>query len=115
MKYSQSEMEARLAEIRRSYLVSLRDKTEAIRQYRSTLCQQWNDATCHDLFMILHSLAGSAETFGFAEVSAAARVLVEQLRPLADAAATMKSAAAVVDMNAEFERLLSELEQALSA
>jgi len=115
MKYSQSELEARLAEIRRSYLISLGEKTEAIRLFRTELCQQWNDDTYHDLFMILHSLAGSAETFGFAEVSAAARVLVEQLRPLADAPATMKSAGAVADMNPEFERLLSGLELALSA
>jgi chemotaxis protein histidine kinase CheA len=115
MKYSQSELEARLAEIRRSYLVSLQGKHAVLRKHWAELSQQWDDETYRELFMILHNLAGSAETFGLAEVSANARVLVELLRPLADAGSTANPASAVASMKADFERLISSLELAVSA
>jgi len=102
-------MEARLAEIRRSYLDSLCEKREAIYSCWRELSQQWNTETYRKLFMIVHSLAGSAETFGFAEVSATARVLMEQLRPLADGDVSIQPSLAMAKMQADYEQLLASL------
>lgn len=80
MKLSQSEIEARLAEVRRSYIASLEQKRDAIEMHWSALCIQWHADTYQSLYLIIHSLAGSAETFGLADVSHSARKLVEQFK-----------------------------------
>ena len=59
---SPAEIEARLAEVRKSYIMSLTEKREAIVTKWATLSAQWNDETYQSLYLIIHSLAGSAET-----------------------------------------------------
>jgi HPt (histidine-containing phosphotransfer) domain-containing protein len=76
MKLSQAEIEARLAEVRRSYIASLEEKRDAIVTKWAMLCRQWNDETYQSLYLIIHSLAGSAETFGLATITQDARKVV---------------------------------------
>jgi chemotaxis protein histidine kinase CheA len=77
MKLSQEEIEARLAEVRMSYLNSLSDKREAIETQWTTLSTQWQPDTYQSLYLIIHSLAGSAETFGLAEITRDARAVID--------------------------------------
>jgi HPt (histidine-containing phosphotransfer) domain-containing protein len=84
MKLSPAEIEARLAEVRRSYLASLRDKRDAIETQWSRLCTQWDTETYQSLYLIIHTLAGSAETFGLVNISRQARKLADQFKQNAD-------------------------------
>lgn len=77
MKLSQAEIEARLAEVRRSYIASLEEKRDTIERQWAMLSGQWNDETYQSLYLIIHSLAGSAETFGLASVTRDARKVVD--------------------------------------
>jgi HPt (histidine-containing phosphotransfer) domain-containing protein len=80
MKLSQTEIEARLAEVRRSYIASLQAKRDSIELQWSTLLAQWDSDTFQSLYLIVHSLAGSAETFGLTTITQDARKVVEQLK-----------------------------------
>lgn len=84
MKLSHEEIQARLAEVRRSYLASLREKREAILTKWAALNEQWDNDTYQSLYIIIHSLAGSAETFGLAEVSRDARKVVDLFKRYSD-------------------------------
>jgi len=84
MKLSPAEIEARLAEVRRSYISSLRDKRDAIETQWSRLSTQWDAEAYQSLYLIIHTLAGSAETFGLANISQEARILVDQFKQHAE-------------------------------
>lgn len=77
MKLSQTEIEARLAEVRRSYLTSLLEKRQAIVTKWAALCEQWQEETYQSLYLIIHSLAGSAETFGLSDITRDARKVID--------------------------------------
>ena len=73
MKLSPEEIEARLAEVRRSYIASLAEKREAVVMQWAALSTQWHHETYQSLYLIIHSLAGSAETFGLNDITQDAR------------------------------------------
>lgn len=77
MKLSQSEIQARLKEVRRSYIASLVEKREAVETQWSILTKQWQPDNYQSLYLIIHSLAGSAETFGLSEITIAARRVID--------------------------------------
>lgn len=80
MKLTQAEIEAQLAEVRRSYIASLETKRDAIVSQWTSLRGQWDDDTYQSLYLIIHSLAGSAETFGLGEITQHARKVVNQFK-----------------------------------
>lgn len=84
MKLSREEIEARLAEVRCSYITSLREKRDAIEIHWSSLRTNWEAESYQSLYLIIHSLAGSAETFGLVNISQEARHLVNQFKPIED-------------------------------
>ena len=77
MKLSPAEIEARLAELRSVYLASLAEKREAVVTHWAGLTQRWQPENYQALYLIIHTLAGSAETFGLPEVTLAARRVVD--------------------------------------
>lgn len=81
---SEQDLQARLAEIRRSYIASLNPRRQNILELWDSLQAQWDASQFEALHRLVHSLAGSAETFGFADVTQAARLLVDDLRKLGD-------------------------------
>lgn len=83
MTLSPEEIAARLAEVRRSYLSSLQDKRDTIVSHWSSLRTQWNDETYQALYLLVHTLAGSAETFDLANVGRDARNLVDAFKQYA--------------------------------
>lgn len=79
---SEQDIQARLADIRRSYIASLSPRRQNIIELWDSLQAQWDAAAFETLHRLVHSLAGSAETFGFADITQAARLLVDDLRKL---------------------------------
>lgn len=79
---SEQDIQARLAEVRRSYIASLRPRRQNIIELWESLQTQWDASEFEALHRLAHSLAGSAETFGFADITQAARLLVDDLRKL---------------------------------
>ena len=82
---SEQDIQARLAEIRQSYITSLTSRRDNIIELWAALQAQWHTTECKTLHRLVHSLAGSAETFGFADITQCARTLVDDFRQLDDA------------------------------
>ncbi|MBI1425296.1 MAG: hypothetical protein GC149_17770 [Gammaproteobacteria bacterium] len=112
MKLSQAEIEARLAEVRSSYINSLTGKADQIQQQWSSLGRQWHRETFQALYHLLHTLAGSAETFGLANITASARTLVELCRH--HDKDTPFAAEEFANMTPDIERLLTQMRQAVT-
>ena len=64
----------------------------------------------HQLRRALHSIAGSAQTFGLAEVTTAARAAEQKLDACCDANAVLPK-----ESNGEFEDLLQALKSAVQS
>lgn len=67
-------------EVKRSYIANLKEKKQRLYELWSQLTQHWNEYDYEELYRIVHSIAGGAETFGFAEATQKARSTVELLR-----------------------------------
>jgi len=75
-------IEAKLAAVKQAYVASLADKCQAIAELWGNLQQHWSAEEFDALHLIVHGLAGSAETFGFADITRAARRVVDDLRQI---------------------------------
>ena len=77
-------IQKKLEQIRLSYIASLAEKKEAIDTHWSTLKTNW-DTEIHDaMYLIIHGIAGSAETFGMPELTQQARTILELLKRVND-------------------------------
>lgn len=65
-------------QLRQSYMASMIDKREALQQYYSQFKQSDDDV--EDFYTALHKLSGSAGMYGFIEISANARVLMNTIK-----------------------------------
>ena len=82
MNDKHSKIQAQLDAIRLSYIESLKSKRETIEVNWSNLNNDWVADTYDSLYLVIHGLAGSAETFGFPEITQQARVVVNQFKEL---------------------------------
>jgi HPt (histidine-containing phosphotransfer) domain-containing protein len=112
MKLSQAEIEAQLAEIRRSYIASLEPKRDAIVTQWTSLCEQWDNETYQSLYLVIHSLAGSAETFGLADITANARKVVNQFK--LQAKQQPPGAQVIPTITADIQQLVVSMNKGLS-
>lgn len=80
MKLSPEEIEAQLKAIRQDYLASLADRRDTIAEYCQSLANSWEAETYNAFYRLVHSLAGSAETFGLRDVTSHARHLLNLLK-----------------------------------
>lgn len=80
MKLSPEEIEIQLNAIRQDYLITLADKRTSIADNYAVLRKDWNQKTYDEFYHLVHSLAGSAETFGLTEVTQHARRLLQLFR-----------------------------------
>lgn len=63
-----------LAKLKRKYAAGLPEKVAAVeRQVASFLGSTWTEEVCFTTYRLLHSLAGSAGTYGYAELGHVAR------------------------------------------
>lgn len=77
---SNKDISEKLAVVRQSYIASLVEKQDTINKHWGSLCEMWNEEIYHELYIIIHGLAGSAETFGFPDITAQARSIVDQFK-----------------------------------
>lgn len=76
-----TDIQAQLQAIRQSYCASLPEKLARIELlWRQLQQDQTNKIFYEEFYRLLHSIAGSAETFGLPELTRAARTIVQQLR-----------------------------------
>jgi HPt (histidine-containing phosphotransfer) domain-containing protein len=111
LKLSQAEIEARLAEVRRSYIISLAEKREAVTSQWAALRAQWHAPTYQSLYLIIHSLAGSAETFGLSEISRHARSVIDLFKQHPEQCAV--DVHCVPEISAGIDRLITSMASAL--
>jgi len=74
---SQEHIQKQLKTIRASYLASLKDKNCSIQRLWKELQASWQAKTFEELYIIIHSLAGSAGTFDLPDITDQARVVVD--------------------------------------
>ena len=82
MNDKHSKIQAQLDAIRLSYIESLKTKRETIEVNWASLNNDWVADTYDSLYLVIHGLAGSAETFGFPEITQQARVVVNEFKEL---------------------------------
>jgi HPt (histidine-containing phosphotransfer) domain-containing protein len=76
-----TDIQAQLQAIRASYCASLPEKLARIELlWRQLQQDQSNKVIYEEFYRLLHSIAGSAETFGLPELTRAARSIVQQLK-----------------------------------
>ena len=77
----------KLDALRLSYIATLNDKRSTIKENWQQLVNQWNPEHFDALYIVLHGLAGSAETFGLPKITSEARELVDTLKLLSKSGA----------------------------
>lgn len=75
-------IQEQLEQIRLSYIASLPEKRRAIVMNWENLHRDWQAESYDLLYLVIHGLAGSAETFGLPAVTQKARVVVERFKSL---------------------------------
>ncbi len=71
-----------LEAIKVSYIASLSEKRDVIDQHWQSLKADWLADTFDAVYLVIHGLAGSAETFGFPDITRQARKVVDQFKQL---------------------------------
>lgn len=112
-KLTQEEIEAQLNAIRLDYVTSLASKHDAIVDSCAALRNVWDQDTYEALYRLLHTLAGSAETFGLAEITGNARSLLNLFRQR-ESDHTL-GAETFCEFDAAITRLLSSMNASLQA
>jgi HPt (histidine-containing phosphotransfer) domain-containing protein len=82
MASEKSSFELHLEKLKSEYKVQLPGKMEAIASDWNQLNKQWSPELMVLLHRNVHSLIGTSGTFGFIDISKAARELETQLKPL---------------------------------
>ena len=110
MKDKHSKIQAQLDAIRVSYIASLKSKRETIEVNWQKLNDAWMADTYDSLYLVIHGLAGSAETFGFPEITQQARVVVNQFKEL-NPHRPPASGELVQEINCNIETLMKTLRE----
>lgn len=104
-----AKIQAQLDAVRISYIASLRDKQEAVYTHWNKLKTGWCAEAFDQLYMVIHGLAGSAETFGFPQITKQARLVVNYFKSLNPHAAPV-AADYVTEIDQEVLKLLELLQ-----
>jgi len=73
-------IQEKLEQIRLSYISSLEDKKNAIDAHWCSLKDNWDEEIQGAMYLIVHGIAGSAETFGMPELTRQARTVIDLLK-----------------------------------
>lgn len=110
MDNKHSKIQEKLDAIRISYIASLSQKRESIETSWSNLNNEWIADTYDSLYLVIHGLAGSAETFGFPEITQQARTVVDQFKELNPHHPPVEPAI-LTEISEQIETLLETLRQ----
>ena len=99
------ELEAKLAVIKRDYVAAISARATSLHSaWILTQSEDWALPSLRELHRLVHSLAGSGATFGFADLSAHAHALELPLKALLEDPSVDRSALPEL-----FEALMAEL------
>lgn len=85
---SSPDLERQLVALRQGYAERLPARAEALAAIAAGLAQRWDAAAADELKRHLHNLAGSGASYGFPDVSVAARAAEDACGGMLDAGAT---------------------------
>jgi len=74
---SRDNLHKKFNQVRESYIVSLNDKKKSLQQHWQELQTDWHTQTYDELYIIIHSLAGSAGTFDLPDITDSARAIID--------------------------------------
>jgi chemotaxis protein histidine kinase CheA len=103
------DVEQQLAALRQGYAERLPERAARLEADVAALVERWDDAAAGELRRALHNLAGSGATYGFPEVSRAARAGED-----ACAAAIAADPAGAVAAKAALQRAVAALAQVVA-
>ena len=110
MDDKRTKIQAQLDAVRTSYIASLINKRESLRSNWDQLKSCWAADVFDQLYLIIHGLAGSAETFGFPQITQQARTVVNYFKKLNPHTAPI-SHDEINEINQEIMKLLQLLQQ----
>lgn len=113
MKMSQAEFEAQLADIRKAYISSLKEKRDTISSKWATLSREWDKESYDSLYLVIHSLAGSAQTFDLDDITHHARSVIQQFKQ--EVKQDSMPAACVPQINDSIALLVNEINRVLGS
>lgn len=87
MADAQDKVLAQLQALRKQYAADLPAKLAQLRSAAESLNRQWDEDGLHTLHRLAHSLTGSGATFGYAEISQAARALEQLIKTIMESGA----------------------------
>jgi len=70
----------KLQKVRLSYIATLEEKKNNITRHWELLNKDWQSESYDNMYMVIHGIAGSAETFGFPELTQTAREVIDYLK-----------------------------------
>lgn len=98
----------KLEKVRQSYISTLIEKRNAIDTHWSVLKENADEETGSKMYLIIHGIAGSAETFGFPELTKQARSTLDYIKEVNTANSVMRL---TDEINRELEKLIVLLER----
>lgn len=99
-------IQEKLEQIRLSYISSLAEKKHAIDTHWCSLQANWDDEIQDAMYLIIHGIAGSAETFGMPGLTQQARTVLDLLKQVNHGS---PDAGAIQSINNEIGELLQQL------
>lgn len=106
---SKKSIQEKLEKVRLSYIATLDKKSEEIDSNWQALNENWDEDIYKNLYMIIHSIAGSAETFGFPDLTAQARTVINQFK---QTNSTSSDIIANEEINLQITNLMTALDSA---
>ena len=108
MTATKSAFELHLEKLKVVYLSQLPEKLNSIETDWNQLCSSWQAEIAVVLHRNVHSLIGTAGTFGFGELSRTARELEVMLKPLEGVSVDYKPNAELIDkVKTKIEQLIN--------
>ena len=105
------DINAQLANVRTSYIESLADKKLAMLEHWNVLKVDWNEQSYQDLYIIIHSLAGSAGTFDLPDITEYAKDIVNLFKECNPEQNTLTDKL-IKETQIKIERLIQSMEHA---
>lgn len=102
-----TDLQEKLGKIRLSYITTLDEKRDTINRHWCALKNHWDEDGRDTMHIIIHGIAGSAETFGFPELTQQARIVLNHLKQVDP---NQLDARTFHDTNSEMLGLLKMLE-----
>jgi len=96
-------IQEKLEQIRQSYISTLNEKRDAINAHWCVLKESENEEAGSNMYLVIHGIAGSAETFGLPELTRQARTVLDHIK---ETNSKNSFTTLTTDINREIEKLI---------